>query len=176
MPQRNIEITPSVTVYTLLDIYPQLEDVLIGMAPVFKKLRNPILRKSIARVATLKQVSAVGGISLDNLIRDLREAVGQPVSSELYTDQDYFEERPEWYIPEQVALSIDEANLENKDSMALVTVLSEARNITKGEIIELVTTFLPAPAIDIMKSKGYSVWCRKAEGDMVNTYFLKNTD
>ncbi len=27
-----------------------------------------------------------------------------------------------------------------------------------GEIVELVTTFIPAPGIDVMRSKGLSVW------------------
>lgn len=49
-----IEITPSTTVYAILDSYPELEEVLIGMAPAFKKLKNPILRNTVAKVATLK--------------------------------------------------------------------------------------------------------------------------
>jgi TusA-related sulfurtransferase len=57
-----------------------------------------------------------------------------------------------------------------------VTVLREAKKLNKGAIIELVTTFLPAPGIDSMKSKGYSVWSIKDEDGIVRTYFLKNED
>ncbi len=176
MSPRNIEITPSVTVHALLEAYPQLEDVLIGIAPPFKKLRNPILRRSVARVATIKHISAVGHVPLDELIGKLRAAVGQPVSAESYADQKYFGEQPDWFAPEKIVLTVDEAQVENKDSMTLVTILREATGVKKGQIIELVTTFLPAPGIDILKSKGYSVWTRKAGGDMIKSYFLKNTD
>ncbi|MDP8207135.1 MAG: hypothetical protein P9L92_10770 [Candidatus Electryonea clarkiae] len=41
--------------------------------------------------------------------------------------------------------------------MTLTVILQEAKNVKHGEIIELVTSFLPAPGIDIMKSKGFSV-------------------
>ncbi len=58
--------------------------------------------------------------------------------------------------------------------MTLVTILREAKNVNKGEIIELITTFLPAPGIDIMKSKGYSVWTLKEEDGTFKSYFLKN--
>lgn len=52
MSRDAIEITPSVTAHELLEAYPELEDVLIGIAPPFKKLKNPLLRKSVAKMAT----------------------------------------------------------------------------------------------------------------------------
>ena len=66
--------------------------------------------------------------------------------------------------------------MEDKDRMTLAIVLEEAKNVKKGEIIELVTSFLPAPGIDILKSKGYSVWTQKEGDDLIRSYFLKNTD
>jgi len=60
--------------------------------------------------------------------------------------------------------------------MTLVAILQQAKNVKKGEIIELVTTFLPAPGIDTLRSKGYSAWTRKSEGGLIKSYFLKNTD
>ena len=176
MSQNNIEINPSVTVHELLEAYPELEEVLIDIAPPFKKLKNPFLRRSVAKVATLKHIASVGGIPLDELITQIREAVGQPVISESYEDQDYFGEQPDWFSPDKVALSIDEDKVEDKDKMTLVIILKEAKNIKKGEIIELVTSFLPAPGIDILKSKGYSVWTRKESDDLIRSYFLKNTN
>jgi len=175
-PPNRIEITPSVTVHTLLMVYPELEEVLIGIAPPFKKLKNPILRKSIAKVATIKHISSVGGIPLDELIGKLREAVGQQESMDSYRDEDYFGEQPDWFITDKISLSIDEEKLEDKNKMTLITIFKEAKNVKKGEIIELVTSFLPAPGIDILKSKGYSVWTRKESDDLIKSYFLKNID
>lgn len=176
MEQHGIKITPSVTVHALLDEYPELEEVLIGIAPPFKKLKNPFLRNSVARIATIKHVSSVGGVPLDELIGILRKAVGQPASRDSYRDQDYFGEQPDWLSPDRISVSLDEDSVEDKDRMTLVAVLKEARSVKKGEIIELVTSFLPAPGIDILKSKGYSVWTRKEGDDLFKSYFLKNRD
>ncbi len=53
MSQSGREITPSTTVHALLEAYPELEEVLIDIAPPFKKLRNPFLSKSVARIASV---------------------------------------------------------------------------------------------------------------------------
>jgi hypothetical protein len=57
-----LEILPSTTVHELLTAYPELEDRLIGIAPPFKKLQNPLLRKSIAKVATIRNIASVGSL------------------------------------------------------------------------------------------------------------------
>lgn len=173
MTQSNIEITPSVTVHALLEAYPELEEVLIGIAPPFKKLRNPLLRRSVAKVATIKHISAVGDVPLDELIAQISEAVGQPVSSESYDDQEYLGDQPAWFSPDKIALSVDEDKVGDKDKMTLVIILSESKKVESGEIIELVTSFLPAPGIDILKSKGYSVWTCKESDILFKSYFPK---
>ncbi len=176
MTKGELEITPSVTVHNLLQVYPELEDVLIDIAPPFKKLKNPFLRRSVAKVATIKHISSVGRVPLDELLNTIREAVGQSPSSDSYEDQDYFLDQPDWFDADKIALSLDEDKVEDKDHMTLVTILREAKNVNAGEIIELVTTFLPAPGIDLMKSKGYSVWTRKKKDGLIKSYFLKNAD
>jgi len=176
MTSAKIEITPSTKIKDLLDTYPCLEETLIGIAPPFKKLKNPILRKSVARVATLQHASAVGKVPLNELINKLRDAVGQSKSTDSYEDVNYFSDKPEWFSADAIALSIDEQKSEDQDKMTLVTILQEARNVNRGEIIELITTFLPAPGIDRMKAKGYSVWTVNEEDDLIKSYFLKNTD
>ena len=67
MSGESLQIQPSTKVAQLLDAYPELEEVLIRMAPPFRKLKNPILRRSVAKVATLKQAAIVGH-SLGSLV------------------------------------------------------------------------------------------------------------
>jgi len=176
MSQNNIDINPTLTVHELLEAYPELENVLIGIAPPFKKLKNPFLRKTVAKIATIKHIASVGGVPLDDLIAQLREAVGQSGNSESYADENYFGEQPAWFSADKIVLSLDEDKLDNKDEMTLVAILREAKNVKKGEIVELVTSFLPAPGIDIMRSKGYSAWTIKESENSIKTYFLKNAE
>ena len=176
MTKDELEILPSTTVHELLTTYPELEERLISIAPPFKKLQNPLLRRSIAKVATIRNIASVGNIPLDELVNILRAEVGQTESSESYQDEDYFSSKPDWFSIDKVAVSIVEEEVEDRDKMTVVAVLREAKNLGSGEIIELITTFLPAPGIDTMRSKGYSVWTRKGEGNTIQTYFLKPQD
>ena len=66
----------------LLDAYPQLEDLLIELSPAFKKLKSPVLRKTVAKIASLQQAASIGNISISEMINKLRNAVGQ----ETYND------------------------------------------------------------------------------------------
>ncbi len=174
MTQNSIDINPSVTVDVLLKTYPELEGVLVGLAPPFKKLKNPILRRTIAKVATVRHIASVGGIPLNELISKLRKEVGQPEIEESYQDQEYFSEQPNWFSLDKIARSVNEGELKDKDKMTLTIILKEAKTVKRGEIIELVTSFLPAPGIDAMKGKGYSVWTKKESNDVIKSYFLKN--
>jgi hypothetical protein len=69
----------------LLEAYPDLEATLIGLAPEFAKLRNPILRRTVAKVATLHQAARIGGLDVRELVRTLRAAAGQPVEDRVAT-------------------------------------------------------------------------------------------
>ncbi len=168
-------IEPSSRVGELLERYPELEDVLIEMAPPFKKLKNPFLRKSVGKVATLRQAAAVGRISVESLVNRLRAEAGQEpmVSGEAEDGEEYFSDQTEWFDPLRVVASIDESRSTESDGMTLGSVSRAASQLAPGEMLELITTFLPAPGIDIMRNKGFLVWPVQESPELVKTYFFK---
>jgi hemerythrin-like domain-containing protein len=64
-------ITPKTTVHTLLKEHPFLLDFLAGYDPEFKKLTNPVLRRTMGRMATLEKASEMGNVPLDQLMNDI---------------------------------------------------------------------------------------------------------
>jgi hypothetical protein len=173
MKKSSLEITPDTNIGDLLKTYPQLEDELIKMAPPFKKLKNPFLRKGIGTVASLKHVSSVGNIPINELIKKINTALGNPASDSSYTVDEYYTPQPNWFSNEKVVVTIIEEEREDKNIMTLVEVNMRAKNVKKGEIIELVTTFLPAVGIDVMRKKGYMSWSNKTEKGLTKTYFIE---
>lgn len=173
MDQR-FDITPETKVAALLEHYPELEEVLIGLAPPFKKLRNPVLRKSVAKVASLRQAAAVGRVPIEQMINLLREKVGQQPLEIAPSDDEssYYSSQPSWFDEKRVAVSLVESEID-PDVMPLTPLMQTARGLAEGEIVELVTTYLPAPGIDIMRRKGFLVWSTE-QGDVVKTYFTKS--
>jgi hypothetical protein len=165
-------ITPKTKVATLLRDFPELEEVLIAMAPPFKKLRNPILRRSVAKVASLRQAAAVGKIGMREMINALRREVGQEPywdGLEEPGDSAYFGEEPAWFDAGRIVESIEEKELD-PNVMPLNPLMRRASRMAEGEILELVSGFLPAPGIDILKKKGYGTWSVE-EGELIRTYF-----
>ena len=172
MPDRP-PITKDMRVAALLRDYPEVEDVLIGLAPAFKKLRNPVLRRSVARVATLGQAAAVGRMPPATLVNALRAAVGQePVEVDDADEGTYFEEQPEWFDADRVVVVLRDDELD-PDVMPINPVLHAAKDLGDGEIVELVTSHLPAPGIDLLRSKGYQTWTVE-DDPVIRTYVVKN--
>ncbi len=64
-------ITPKTTVHTLLKEYPFLLEFLAGYHPQFKKLTNPVLRRTAGRMATLDAVAEQANVPLNKLMDDL---------------------------------------------------------------------------------------------------------
>jgi uncharacterized protein len=59
----------------LLKKYPFLLDFLAGLSPRFAKLRSPIMRKTIGRVATLHQVAGFGNLPLPELLPKIQAEI-----------------------------------------------------------------------------------------------------
>lgn len=158
----------------LLDHFPQLEDVLISLAPPFRKLKNPLLRKGVARVATLQHAAAAAGLPVTTLVNKLRAAVGQEplVPQDTAPAVDYFPPQPDWFAAGRITHSIDERDAD-PDKMPIASVLQSAVRLRSDEIIELITTFIPAPGIEILRSKGFLVWSVRENSGLIRTYISK---
>lgn len=175
MSDEPLEIKPSTKVAELLDAYPQLEEVLIRMAPPFKKLRNPILRKSVAKVATLQQAAIAGRVELSSMIDELRQAVGLPPieATEPRSVADYLGAAPDWFDESCVSISIDD-RAGDSDEMAITRIVKAMKDLIEHQVVELTTTFLPSPGIDVARGRGLRTWTVQERDDLYKTYFTRS--
>jgi hypothetical protein len=162
-----IIITPKTKIYDLLEAYPQLEDVLIRIAPPFKKLKNPVLRKTIARVTTLSQAAIVGGVKVEDMVAKLRTEIGQTSTETIETEgSNYITEKPHWFDETKVSQTIDIREMLNAGEQPVHEVLSAAKKLTGDEVLKVVAPFIPAPLIDKSLSLNYQHWLdRKGEDE-----------
>jgi DNA-binding protein Fis len=166
-----IPITPETKISALLDHYPQLEEVLIEMAPAFKKLRNPILRKTVARVATLRQVAEIGDVPLGTLINKLRSIVGQTIDYEVGAETIDSSAQPDWFDPSKIVKSLDARSMIESGQPPVSQVLKELKGLKSGEIYELIMPFVPAPLLDMAKKRGFKIWSKQMKADVIQSYF-----
>jgi uncharacterized protein (DUF2249 family) len=166
-------ITPKTKVHELLESYPQLEDVLIEIAPVFKKLRNPVLRRTIARVTTLQQAAQVGQIPVHEMVNTLRQKVGQDRLEGLEASGTGNSAKPSWLREEKITMRLDARPIIEQGGHPLGEVLTGVNELKPGEIYELATPFLPAPLIERVVAQGFDNWSEKKAEDHFINYFLK---
>ncbi len=164
-------ITPKTRVGELLDVYPELESVLLELSPAFKKLKNPVLRKTVGKVATLQQAASLGNISVTELINILRMEVGQQLFEGAESGDKINYEKPVWFDPGKVSVSFEATPLIDSGENPMQEVLAYLEKTNSGEIFLLTTPFVPAPIIDLISKKGYSHYCLKSDQGSCRTYF-----
>lgn len=173
MPKTRISISPKTRVGELLDNYPDLEQILMGMSPAFEKLKNPILRKTVARVATLQQVAVVGGLNVDDMVSRLRKEIGQDNGVSESTGTEYiFAYPPEWFDKNKIIKKFDATPIINSGGSPMNEIIHQTNLLKPGEIFELETPFIPVPIIDMLKLKGYKIYSVR-DGRYVNSFICK---
>jgi hypothetical protein len=79
-------LSPKTKVLSLTEEYPFLVDFLAEYSPKLAGFRNPVLRKTFGRAASLGKVAAMGGLPLDKLVIDIRGKIASETGSELEVD------------------------------------------------------------------------------------------
>ncbi len=168
----NLIITPKTKVLQLIEAYPQLEDVLIEYAPAFKKLKNPLLRKTVAKIATLQQAASIGDVKVEDLINRLRKEIGQDLISTDMTNT-YNTNKPEWFKEKLIAQELDAKKMLTVGEHPVNQVMADLKNLESGKIYKLIAPFLPAPLIDKATSLGAQHWIDKISDTDFIVYFFR---
>jgi len=165
-------ISPKTKVLQLIEAYPQLEDVLIEFAPAFKKLKNPVLRRTVAKIATLQQAAAVGNVKIEDLINRLRKEVGQDLYSGKSTTE-YTTQQPDWFNPDLIESEFDAKKVLSEGEQPVNQVIADLHAMAENRIYKLIAPFMPAPLIDKATSLKIQHWVEKIDAEEFNVYFFK---
>jgi hypothetical protein len=174
MKMERLIITPKTKIYDLLEAYPQLEETLISSAPEFKKLQNPILRKTITRITNISQAAVIGNLNVEELVNRLREKVGQSSIDQLDdSGHKYITECPDWFQKDAVVKSIDIREMLNIGEQPVHEVLAAAKRLKDNEILEIIAPFIPAPLLDKTIGLEYKHWLDKRSANEYRVFFRK---
>jgi uncharacterized protein (DUF2249 family) len=163
-------ITPDTKIYELLEVYPTLEDKLISIAPVFSKLKNPVLRKTITKVTSLRQAALVVNLPLNYLVNELRKEVGQ--FAQTYSSEEKIEKASD-SKPTKIKQVYDATSDIESGGHPLAFVMTEIQELSDGEVFHLITPFYPAPLIEKVKDKGFKVETENDSSGKFNNYIWK---
>lgn len=156
-----MEITSHSKLLDVLKEYPSLEEKIINIAPPFKNLQNPVLRRTVGQLATLEKVAQIGNLEVIELVNTLRREIGQPeiradakieisIPEKTAGDPDWIADEPQYIVNGTELLQRGEVPLHHVNE--LLETLSE------DGFILLLTDFEPTPIIDAMRKRGRVVY------------------
>jgi hypothetical protein len=158
-----MEITLQTKVADLLDAYPALEARLIEISPLFAKLKNPVLRRTVAKVATIRQIGDVAGIPSPELVSLLRQSAGL---KEEYVEEEYEASEsgyPSWFDAASIVQRIDIRPKIEAGESPMQEILKLSTRLCSGDSVLLLTPFKPVPLMDMLRKQGFEVWANGHE-------------
>lgn len=173
MEKAQLIITPKTKVLELIESYPHLEDVLIKYVPAFSKLKNPLLRRTVAKIATLQQAASIGNVKTGDLINLLRKEAGQELMNAA-DDTTYNINKPAWFEVALIEKEFDIREMLAAGEQPVNQVISDLNHLNKGKIYKLTSPFLPAPLIDKAISLKIEHWVSYDLENSVLVYFYKS--
>ena len=85
-------------------------------------------------------------------------------------------EKPAWVSEDHIVSTFDARKVIQSGGHPLKKVLSDIENMSELEIYLLITPFIPAPLVEMVRSKGYSVWTEKLDNNECRTYITCSSD
>ena len=169
-----MEITSQSKLFDVLEAYPELEAQIINIAPPFQNLKNPVLRRTVGKIATLEKVAQVGGMDAGKLVNTLRRAVGQAeiageATASFKVEIPRVENDPEWMAGEP-QFTVNGSELLQRGEVPLGRVNELLGKLEAGSYILLVTNFEPSPIIEAMQKQNRTVFHKITGGEQHLTF------
>jgi uncharacterized protein (DUF2249 family) len=168
LPASGPAVRPDQKVAAVLKQHPQLVDVFVAESSAFERLRNPVLRRTFARMVTVAQASRVGNVPLPRLLASLNRALGLDVNEEDFKDMAADSgsggsqgAAPEWLKTGKVSSDLDVRDMQYRGEDPFAVIMDSARHTRTGEILRLRNTFEPMPLYQVLGQKGFVHWAEE---------------
>lgn len=163
-------IDRSTTIKQLLDF--KQEEVIAALVKLnknFSKLRNPVLRKILARRVSIADACKIAGCNIHEFLRTMENIGFQLHASS--TDSLPLKTQDFQAPAAEVTIELDVRPVlaENKDPLKLIML--KANELQSGQYLKIINTFEPLPLINLLSGKGFSAHTQFISRDLVHTFF-----
>ncbi len=157
-------IDKDIKISQLLKMYPHTLEILTGITPHFKKLNNPILRRTLAKRVTIEQAAAIAGVDLLNMLKVLNESIGVKFNeSKINMDGNKMErpnEKPDIIKNTDASkfVNFDVRPIINSGTDPFLDIMEKVKSLKDDEILVLINSFEPVPLYTVLGKKGFEHW------------------
>jgi len=170
-----MRITPDMKVSDVLSQHPELLEIFVSQSPEFARLRNPIMRKTFARLVTVAQAANMGKVALDDLLMALNRALGEDYTPDRTIESHDVVERPRpgWVDTAPVAITLDVRDDQRRQEEPYKKIMAASVKVRPGQIFLLRNTFEPLPLYEVLGKRGFENWARQLGEDDWEIYFFR---
>lgn len=169
-------INEKTKIAALLKHHPDALETIVSIAPDFKKLRNPILRKLMAGRTSIAMASKIGGVKPEDFFKALAP-LGFEYDASGVAVEEVFEESP---MPDYLK-NLDRDKLVNFDVREMIakgddplrSIQDKVKALTPGQVLLIVNSFEPVPLIKLLERQGFKAYVRQVDADTYETFFYK---
>ncbi|MEN8137697.1 MAG: DUF2249 domain-containing protein [Bacteroidota bacterium] len=156
-------------------------DAIASINKHFTKLKNPILRKVLAKRVSIADAAKVGGTTVEDFYKVLRPL---GFESEIIDFNKEIKPNTEYKVSDMDINNIDPSKLTEldvRDEIAggndpFVIIMDALKKMPEDNTLKLINIFEPIPLINKLNKKGYSTFVDTSVEGMVVTYFHKEQD
>jgi uncharacterized protein (DUF2249 family) len=166
---------------TVLARDERLLEVLVAAAPAFKKLQNPLLRKTMSKLATVEQAARIAGLDAADLLARLNGALaGEPPrdvrpigAARAAPPQEAVPAALLDVPPERIVdLDVREELRAGREPFRLI--MSAAGRVDGGGVLRLRAIFEPAPLYPVLGRQGFSHFTEQLGADDWRVWFWRD--
>jgi uncharacterized protein (DUF2249 family) len=151
----------------MLKEHPQTLEVLLAASPHFSKLKNPLLRNTLAPRVSIEQAAKIAGVHLSELLQTLNHTIGATMkideSGSVSSHPGPAEPRPN-ILDELHAVELDVRPILQGGVDPLKTILKAVEQLGPNEYLRLVNSFEPIPLYAVLGKRGFDHFTEHRDG------------
>jgi uncharacterized protein (DUF2249 family) len=161
-----------------------LIDVFVAASPHFERLRNPAMRRVMARLVTVEQAARIARIPADTLVARLNAAAQQsnghpgPSASGSAPAIDRPHQRPAAIadVRSDRILDVDVREDLRNGHEPFARIMAARRELPWGQVLRLRSIFEPAPLYQVLAKQGFAHWTEQLADDDWRVWFYRSVE
>ena len=154
----------------LVDNHPGAIDTLVSISPKFRKLRNPVVRKLLAKRATISMAAGIAGVPIESFFEKLKPLGFENENSKLHPLQETISANHRTFREDEIS-NLDVRGILEEDRDPLPQIMKKLRSLPAGKALRIINSFEPTPLMKLLKGQGYLSFTEKPSPGVFHTYF-----
>jgi uncharacterized protein (DUF2249 family) len=166
----------------VLEADERLLEVFTSASPHFERLRNPGMRKVMARLITVGQAARIAGVEAGDLVSRLNGALGEPApatdddpgrrSDEVSTTKEQLPPELAGIGPDRIS-DIDVRDDLRRGEEPFSRIMAAKQALPAGHVFRLRATFEPVPLYHVLGKQGFAHWTEELGEEDWRVWFYR---